>query len=74
MPLGRCSTRRNSHDPGRLRPCIGPVGTGFVQSYARPGGNATGFAYGGMDLASKWLQLPQGSGARNYSGRPPVQS
>ncbi len=34
-----------------------PVGSGFVQSFARPGGNATGFAYGGSDLASKWLGL-----------------
>jgi putative ABC transport system substrate-binding protein len=34
-----------------------PVGSGFVQSYARPGGNATGFAFGGKDLVSKWLQL-----------------
>jgi putative ABC transport system substrate-binding protein len=34
-----------------------PVGSGFVQSYARPGGNATGFAYGGEDLVSKWLDL-----------------
>ena len=34
-----------------------PVGTGFAQSYARPSGNATGFAYGGRGLASKWLQL-----------------
>jgi putative tryptophan/tyrosine transport system substrate-binding protein len=34
-----------------------PVGSRFVQSYARPGGNATGFAFGGKDLASKWLGL-----------------
>ena len=34
-----------------------PVGSGFVQSYARPGGNATGFAFGGGALASKWLEL-----------------
>jgi putative ABC transport system substrate-binding protein len=34
-----------------------PVGDGFVQSYALPGGNATGFAYGGRFLVSKWLQL-----------------
>ncbi len=34
-----------------------PVGSGFVQSYARPGGNATGFAYAGRDLVSKWLEL-----------------
>jgi putative ABC transport system substrate-binding protein len=47
-----------------------PVGSGFVQSYARPSGNATGFAYGGKDLVSKW----QGNVARNYSGRPPFQS
>ena len=29
-----------------------PVGSGFS-----PGGNATGFAYGGKDLVSKWLEL-----------------
>jgi putative ABC transport system substrate-binding protein len=34
-----------------------PVGSGFIQSYARPGGNATGFAYGGSGLATKWLEL-----------------
>jgi putative tryptophan/tyrosine transport system substrate-binding protein len=34
-----------------------PVGSGFAKSYARPGGNATGFAYGGSGLASKWLGL-----------------
>jgi putative ABC transport system substrate-binding protein len=34
-----------------------PVGGGFVQSYARPGGNATGVAFGGENLASKWLEL-----------------
>jgi putative ABC transport system substrate-binding protein len=34
-----------------------PVGSGFVQSFARPGGNATGFAYGGRDLVSKWVEL-----------------
>jgi putative tryptophan/tyrosine transport system substrate-binding protein len=34
-----------------------PVGSGFVQSYARPGSNATGFAYGGRDLISKWVEL-----------------
>ncbi|SRR6266536_700264 len=34
-----------------------PVGSGFVHSYARPGGNATGFAYGGRDLVGKWVEL-----------------
>jgi putative ABC transport system substrate-binding protein len=31
-----------------------PVGAGFVESLARPGGNATGFKYG---MAAKWLEL-----------------
>jgi putative ABC transport system substrate-binding protein len=34
-----------------------PVGSGFVQSYARPAGNATGFAYGGRALVTKWVEL-----------------
>jgi putative ABC transport system substrate-binding protein len=34
-----------------------PIGSGFVQGLARPGGNATGFAYGDPSLASKWLEL-----------------
>jgi putative tryptophan/tyrosine transport system substrate-binding protein len=34
-----------------------PIGSGFVQTLARPGGNATGFAYGDPSLASKWLEL-----------------
>jgi putative tryptophan/tyrosine transport system substrate-binding protein len=34
-----------------------PIGSGFVQNLARPGGNATGFAYGDPSLASKWLEL-----------------
>jgi putative tryptophan/tyrosine transport system substrate-binding protein len=35
-----------------------PVGSGFVQSLARPGGNITGlsFALGG-NFSGKWLQL-----------------
>ena len=34
-----------------------PVGSGFVESLARPGGNATGFSTLGVDISSKWLQL-----------------
>jgi putative ABC transport system substrate-binding protein len=34
-----------------------PVGLGFVQSLARPGGNITGFASWDAPLIGKWLQL-----------------
>ena len=34
-----------------------PVGQGFVQSLARPGGNITGFSVADAPLMGKWLQL-----------------
>jgi putative ABC transport system substrate-binding protein len=34
-----------------------PVGAGFVESLARPGGNATGFSIFDYDMAAKWLEL-----------------
>jgi putative tryptophan/tyrosine transport system substrate-binding protein len=34
-----------------------PVGSGFVASLARPGGNITGFSTAEASLASKWLEL-----------------
>jgi putative tryptophan/tyrosine transport system substrate-binding protein len=34
-----------------------PVGAGFVDSLARPGGNATGFMVYDYSLAAKWLEL-----------------
>jgi putative tryptophan/tyrosine transport system substrate-binding protein len=34
-----------------------PVGQGFVQSIARPGGNITGFSAADAPLMGKWLQL-----------------
>ena len=34
-----------------------PVGAGFVESLARPGGNATGFSQFEFGLSSKWLEL-----------------
>jgi len=34
-----------------------PVGQGFVQSLARPGGNITGFGANDPTLMGKWLQL-----------------
>jgi putative ABC transport system substrate-binding protein len=34
-----------------------PVGAGFVDSLARPGGNATGFALSEFSMSGKWLEL-----------------
>jgi putative tryptophan/tyrosine transport system substrate-binding protein len=34
-----------------------PVGAGYVDSLARPGGNATGFAQYDYSLSAKWLEL-----------------
>src|SRR5262245_58804204 len=34
-----------------------PVGGGFVDNLARPGGNATGFMQFGYGLSGKWLEL-----------------
>ena len=34
-----------------------PVGAGFVESLARPGGNATGFTFFEYGIGGKWLEL-----------------
>src|SRR5262249_25462026 len=34
-----------------------PVGSGFVESLARPGGNVTGFTTFEYGLSAKWLEL-----------------
>jgi putative ABC transport system substrate-binding protein len=36
---------------------VDPVGNGFIESMARPGGNATGFIQFEYTLAGKWLEL-----------------
>ena len=36
---------------------VDPVGTGFINSLSRPGGNATGFMLFDYDLSAKWLEL-----------------
>jgi putative ABC transport system substrate-binding protein len=36
---------------------IDPIGQGFVQSLARPGGNITGFTNSDAPIMGKWLQL-----------------
>ena len=41
----------------RVREVIDPVGTGFVESLARPGGNATGFTHFEYGMSGKWLEL-----------------
>ena len=37
-----------------------PVGSGFVASLPRPGGNITGFSSVEASIASKWLELLTG--------------
>jgi putative tryptophan/tyrosine transport system substrate-binding protein len=36
---------------------VDPVGAGFVDSLARPGGNATGFAVYEYSISGKWLEV-----------------
>jgi putative tryptophan/tyrosine transport system substrate-binding protein len=36
---------------------VDPVGAGFVESLARPGGNATGFVLYEYGMSAKWLEL-----------------
>jgi putative tryptophan/tyrosine transport system substrate-binding protein len=36
---------------------VDPVGSGFVRSFARPGGNVTGFQTYEFTIVGKWLQL-----------------
>jgi putative ABC transport system substrate-binding protein len=36
---------------------IDPVGAGFVESLAHPGGNTTGFALFDFSMSGKWVEL-----------------
>ena len=45
------------HCADRLREFTDPVGAGFVDSLARPGGNTTGFLIYEYGLSAKWLEL-----------------
>ena len=40
-----------------FRGVLDPVGAGFVESLARPGGNATGFMIFEYSISGKWLEL-----------------
>src|SRR5262245_38531567 len=42
-----------------------PVGAGFVNSLARPGGNATGFIQFEYGISGKWLELLKQIAPRN---------
>jgi putative tryptophan/tyrosine transport system substrate-binding protein len=46
-----------------------PVGAGFVNSLARPGGNVTGFTVFEYGISAKWLELLRDHAARDASGR-----
>ena len=58
----RAATVRATLDITRAVPVVfpavsDPVGAGFVESLARPGGNATGFMTYEYSIGGKWLQL-----------------
>jgi len=40
---------------------VDPVGAGFVESMAHPGGNITGFSSFEYSMSGKWLDLLNGS-------------
>src|SRR5262245_42481986 len=45
------------HTPVVFTSVIDPVGAGFVDTLARPGGNITGFLLYEYSLSGKWLEL-----------------
>ena len=44
-----------------------PVGSGLVESLARPGGNTTGFTNFEFSMAGKWLELIKEVGVKNIA-------
>ena len=51
---GRAIASGNPHRADRIRAVADPVGAGFVDSLARPGGNATGFTDFEYGISGKW--------------------
>ncbi len=60
-PVAPRASRRCNRRPAPCRSCsctvTDPVGAGFVESLARPGGNITGFMLFEYGLSGKWLEL-----------------
>jgi putative ABC transport system substrate-binding protein len=58
VPCGPASIDAATRTVPIVFPAIGdPVGAGFLDSLARPGGNATGFMSYEYSLSGKWLEL-----------------
>jgi putative ABC transport system substrate-binding protein len=53
----RAVTRATTSIPIVFAAVADPVGSGFIQSLARPGGNLTGFSYLEPTMVEKWLEL-----------------
>ena len=53
----RSNVAGNPHLPLVFATVVDPVGAGFIDSLARPGGNATGFLLYEYSLGGKWLEL-----------------
>ena len=53
----RAAATSDAYRPDRVRAVVDPVGAGFVESLARPGGNATGFTSSSTVIGGKWLEL-----------------
>lgn len=56
-PVVRILKKLTSSVPIVCALVVDPVGNGFVESLARPGGNITGFTYIDAELVGKWTDL-----------------
>ena len=52
-----CSAGTDAHDSDRVREVADPLGSGFVESFARPGHNATGISNHEVTMGGKWVEL-----------------